>query len=155
MENSGIVVTLAVAAVLVMLVLWLWLFRTARRVNLTHTPEGQKPEWMRSTPPPETLAAAQTDGEGMALYDHKEGENEAAAFTEQIEDILQAQLRADPYLSSYDVDLGTGPDGGLEIRVGDQRYSDIKQIPDERLRAAIGRAVATYNQRDKDEHPTQ
>ena len=155
MENSGIVVTLAVAAVLVMLVIWLLLLRSSRRVNLTRTPEGQKPEWMRSTPPPETLSAAQADGEGMALYDHKEGENEAAAFAEQIEDILQAQLSADPDLRSYDVDLGTGADGSLEIRVGDQRYSEIKQIPNARLRAAIERAVATYNQRDKDEHPTQ
>jgi hypothetical protein len=153
-ENSGIVVTLAVGAVIVMLVIWLLLLRSARRVNLTRTPEGQKPEWMRTTPPPETIAAAQSDGEGMALYDHKEGENEAAAFAEQIEDILQAQLSADPYLSSYKVDLGTGSDGGLEIRIGDQRYSDVKQIPDERLRAAIGQAVATYNQRDKDEHPS-
>ncbi len=155
MENSGIVVTLAVAAVIVMLVIWILLLRSARRVNLTRTPEGQKPEWMRSTPPPETLAAAQANGEGAMLYDHKEGENEAAAFAEQIEDILRAQLSADSSLRSYDVDLGTGPDGGLEIRVGDQHYSEIKQIPDERLRAAINRAVATYNQRDKDEHPTQ
>ncbi len=154
MENSGIVITLAVAAVIVMLVIWFLLLRSARRVNLTRTPDGQKPEWMRTTPPPETIAATQADGEGMALYDRDKGENEAAAFAEQIEDILRAQLSADPDLRSYDVDLGTGPDGGLEIRVGDQRYSDIKQIPNERLRAAIGQAVATYNQRDKDERST-
>ena len=151
MENSGIVITLAVAAVIVMLVIWVLLLRSARRVNLTRTPDGQKPEWMRTTPPPETIAAAQAGGEGPALYDHDEGENEAAAFAEQIEDILRAQLSADPKLSSYDIDLGTGPDGGLEIRAGDQRYASIEQIPDERLRAAIKQAVATYNQRGKDE----
>lgn len=155
MENPGIVVTLGIVAVLVILIIWGLLLRSARRVNLTRTPEGQKPEWMRTTPPAETLAATQADGEGTALYDHKEGENEAAAFAEQIEDILHAQLRADPSLRSYDVDLGTGLDGGLEIRVGDKRYSDIKEIPDERLRAAIRQAVDTYNQRDQDGHPAQ
>ncbi|MGB8981420.1 MAG: hypothetical protein WCC12_06065, partial [Anaerolineales bacterium] len=60
---------------------------------------------------------------------------------------LRAQISKDAYLQSYDVYFGTAPDGGLEIIVGDQHYTDIKQIPDERLRAAIQQAVATYNQR--------
>ncbi|HSB02752.1 MAG TPA: hypothetical protein VLE49_19040, partial [Anaerolineales bacterium] len=117
--------------------------------NLTRTPDGQKPEWMRTTPPPETIAATQVDGEGMTLYDHDMGENEAAPFAEQIEDILRSQLSADPHLRSYEIDLGTGPEGELEIRVGDDRYTSIEQIPDLRLREAITQAVAIYNQRGK------
>lgn len=147
MENLGIIVTLAVAALIVMLVIWLLLLRSARRVNLTRTPEGQKPEWMHTTPPPETMAATQAEGEGVALYNYDKGENLAAPFAEQIEDILKSRLSADPDLRSYDIDLGTGPDGGLEIRIGDKIYTSIEQIPDLRLREAFTQAVATYNQR--------
>jgi hypothetical protein len=104
---------------------------------------------MHTTPPPESLAAARADGEGIGLYDFDEGENVAAAFAEQIEDILRAQISADPYLKSYDVDFGTGADGSLDIRVGDQHYTGIDQIPDLRLREAVQHAVAAYKERDK------
>jgi hypothetical protein len=147
MSTSSIIIILVIV-LLVMLGIWLLLLRTSRRVNLTRTPEGQKPEWMRSTPPPETVAATQADGEGITLYDLDKRENESAPFAEQIEDILRSQLSADSFLHSYDdIDLGTGPDGGLEIRVGDKRYASIEQIPELRLREAIKQAVATYNQR--------
>src|SRR5512138_1494164 len=132
-----------------MLVIWLLMLRSARRVNLTRTPEGQKPEWMRTTPPPETIAATQADGEGITLYDYDEGEKVAAPFAEQIEDILRAQMSADPYLQSLDVDFGTGADGGLEISVGDKVYKAVDQIPDVRLREAINKAIAAYNQHGK------
>ncbi|RPI94281.1 MAG: hypothetical protein EHM40_07120 [Chloroflexi bacterium] len=149
MVPSGIIVTVIVV-VIIMLVIWGLLLWKSRRVNLTHTPAGEKPQWMRTAPPPATLAATEAGGEGITLYDHDKGEIVAAPFVEQIEDILRSQMSTDPDLRSYDVDFGTGTDGGLEIRVGDQRYADIKQIPDERLRAAIGRAIATYNQGEED-----
>ncbi len=148
MTTSSIIAIISVV-VIVMLVVWILLLRTSRRVNLTDTPAGQKPEWMRSTPPPETTAATQAEGKGITLYDHDQGENEAAPFAEQIEDILRSQLNADPHLRSYDVDFGTGPDGGLDIRVGDQHYTSIAQVPDLRLREAINRAVAAYNERNR------
>lgn len=148
MQTSSLIIIISIVLI-VMLVVWLLLLRSSRRVNLTRTPEGQKPEWMRSTPPSETTAATQAKGEGPALYNYDKGENVAAPFAEQIEDILRAQLSQDPYLKSYDVDLGTSPDGGLEIRVGDKRYTSVEQIPDLRLREAITQAVATYNKRDK------
>jgi hypothetical protein len=149
MSTASLVIILVVV-VIVMLGIWLLLLRTSRRVNLTKAPDGQKPEWIRSTPPAETVAATQADGEGITLYDLDKGENEAAAFAEQIEDILRAQLSADPFLRSYDdIDLGTGQDGGLEIRVGDKRYTSVEQIPDLRLREAITQAVKTYNESGK------
>ncbi len=148
MPTSSIIIILSVV-IIVMLVIWLLLVRTSRRVNLTGTTEEQKPEWMRTTPPPETIAATRAEGKGVALYDHDKGENLAAPFAEQIEDILKAQLSADAHLRSYDVDLGTAPDGGLEIRVGDDHYTSVEQIPDPRLREAIQQAVATYNGRSK------
>ena len=148
MSNTSIIAIISVV-VIIMLVVWLLLLRSSRRVNLTRTPEGQKPEWMHTTPPPETMTATQAEGEGITLYNYDKGENLAAPFAEQIEDILKVQLSADPHLRSYDVDLGTGPDGGLEIRVDDKRYTSIAQVPDLRLREAITQAVATYNQRGK------
>lgn len=154
MTTSGIILILVIVA-LIMVVIFVVLMRTSHRVNLTRTPEGQKPEWMHSTPPPETMAATKADGEGIALYDYDEGESVAAAFVEQIEDILRAQIAADPYLQSYDFDFGTGADGGLDIRVGDKHYTSIAQVPDLRLREAMNQAVAAYKQRDKDERPPQ
>jgi hypothetical protein len=148
MGNSGIFLTVIVVAI-IMLGIWILLLRSARRVNLTRTPEGEKPKWMNTTPPSETMAATQAEGEGITLYNYDKEENVAAPFAEQIEDILRHQLGTDPKLSSYDVDLGTGTDGGLVISVGDKSYTSIEQIPDERLRAAIQQAVATYNQRGK------
>lgn len=154
MENSGLVLAVVVVTI-VMLVIWGLLLLRSRRVNFTRTPEGEKPPWMRTTPPPETIAATQADGKGVALYDHDKGENEAAPFAEQIEDVLRSQLSTDPHLASYDIDFGTGTDGSLEIRVGDKTYTNVKEIPDERLQAAIDQAVATYNRRDKDEDSPQ
>jgi hypothetical protein len=145
MANSTIITIIIVLAV-IMLVIWGLTVLSARRVNLTRRADGQKPNWIRTDPPPQTIAATQADGEGVTLYDHDPGEHVAAPFAEQIEDILRAQMSSDPHLQSYEIDFGTGPDGGLEIIVGDQRYSSLEQIPDERLRAAISQAVATYNQ---------
>ncbi|HEX2993671.1 MAG TPA: hypothetical protein VHP14_02540 [Anaerolineales bacterium] len=149
MLSSSFIVGIIIVVVVVMLVIWLLLLRSSRRVNLTRTPEGQKPEWMRSTPPAETTAATQAEGEGITLYNYDQGEKVAASFAEQIEDILRSQMGADPYLQSLKVDFGTGTDGGLEIIVGDKVYKAVEQITDVRLREAITKAVATYNQGGK------
>lgn len=148
METSGIILTVVVVTI-IMLAIWFLLLRSARRVNLTRASNDQKPEWMRTTPPPETIAATKADGEGVTLYDYDEGESVAAPFAEQIEDVLRSQMSADPYLNSLDVDFGTDSNGALEIKVGDKVYKTIAEISDLRLREAITQAVATYNQRNK------
>lgn len=116
-----------------------------RRVRLTPKPGGERPEWMRTAPPPETVAATRADGEGIALYDHDPGEMVAAPFVEQIEDMLRARLNADPALAAIEVDLGTTPGGGLEIRVGGERYTEIDLIPDERLRRTLREVVRAWD----------
>lgn len=75
---------------------------------------------------------------------HDPGERVAAPFAEQIEDILRAILSADPALAALDVDLGTAPDGGLEIWVNGERHTDIDLIPDERLRQTIRQAIEKW-----------
>jgi hypothetical protein len=100
---------------------------------------------MGTTPPPETTAAPQADDEGIALYDHDEGEKVAAPFAEQIEDILRACLSADPALAAMDVDLGTAPGGGLEIWVDGELYTDVSLLSDGRLRQVFRQAVEEWN----------
>ena len=81
---------------------------------------------------------------GVKLYDHDPGEQLASPFAEQVEDILHARLSADPVLAAMDVDLGTAPDGGLEIWVDGERYTDIDLVPNERLRQAMRQAIESW-----------
>jgi hypothetical protein len=132
--------------VIAMVVALGWLFLRSNQVDLSGTKEGQKPEWMRSTPPQETLAASQAEGEGITLFDEDAREKLAAPFAEQIEDILQDLMTANPQLSGHKVDFGTAPDGGLEMWVDGKSYREIKDIPEEPIRAAIQKAIERYNQ---------
>jgi hypothetical protein len=132
------------AVVLVVIILLVPVFQKARDVSLTE-PTDEKPEWMQSTPPAETQAATKADGEGVALYDHDADEKVAAPFAEQIEDILKAKIEADQYLSQFTIDLGTAPDGGLEIWVNGEMYTDVKSLPDERLRQAFQEAIEKWD----------
>ena len=137
---GGVALAVVVAAIIVF-------FWRARRLNLTRTKSpDEKPEWMRTTPPAESVAASQADGEGIALYDFDLGEKVAAPFAEQIEDVLRALMAADPSLAAVDVDLGTSSDGGLEIWVEGQRYTNIDLVPNERLRQAIHQAIEQWKQ---------
>lgn len=132
-------------AALVFIAVLVRLFNRSRRINLTqaNSPD-EKPEWMRSMPPKETIAATQAKGKGIALFGRDEGEQLAAPFAEQIEDILRAELAQNPALASLDVDFGTAEDGGLVIWLDGTAYAAIDQLPDERLRAAIRRATQKW-----------
>ena len=119
--------------------------RRSRRVSFTDSESpDQKPDWIQTTSPAQTIAATQADGEGIQLYDEDPGEQVAAPFAEQIEDILQARLRSDPSLATTHVDLGTAPGGDLEIWVDGERYTDVSQIPNERLRQAFREAIEQW-----------
>jgi hypothetical protein len=143
----GVALVAGVICIVVIIAALVLYFARSRTVNLTRTASpDEKPVWMRTTPPLETIEATQVDGEGITVFDHDPGEVVAAPFAEQIEDILNAKLRADPALSSMVVDLGTGPEGELEIIVNDETYTDIEQIPNERLRQALREAVEAWNQ---------
>ena len=140
---NGAVVVGAIAAAAAILLLAL-VAMAARKVDLTHPGADQKPEWMRSIPPAETLTATKADGEGVQLFDQDKGEALASPFAEQIEDILRAKLNADPLLAKYKVDLGTASDGRLEISVDGKKYPEIDALPDERLRRVFHEAVAEW-----------
>ena len=123
-----------------------FMFIRANQVNLTGKTD-EKPEWMQSTPPEETVSATLADGEGVTLYDHDEGEQIAAPFAEQIEDVLRAKIASDPELKALEIDFGTAEDGGLENYVNGTKYDGVANLPDERLKQALLEAVKDWNSR--------
>jgi hypothetical protein len=134
-------------SILVIIGIMAWLINRTRKFDITPTSD-EKPEWMRTTPPQETIAATTANGQGVGLYDHEEGEQLASPFAEQIEDILRAELAKDLELAALKVDLGTAKDGGLEIWVDGESYTDLETLPNERLRDAIRRASQKW-QKDR------
>ena len=127
---------------LIVIALFIPVFLKSRKVNLTESSD-EKPEWMRSTPPAETLSA--TKDEGVKLYKYDAGEKLAAPFAEQIEDIIQAKLEADSYLDQFNIDLGSNQDGGLEIWVNGKAYQSVNSLPDEKLKKAFQDAIAQWD----------
>jgi hypothetical protein len=132
--------------ILISLGLLAMMFRTANKVNLTGG-NDQKPAWMRSNPPAETMAATVAEGEGVTLYNADDGERLASAFAEQIEDILRARLAADPLLGKFKVDLGTSENNELEFWVNGEKYASIDELPDEALKKEIREAVKSWEDR--------
>ena len=70
----------------------------------------------------------------------------ASVVSEQIEEMVKQKLAQYPDLSAVRLDFGTGSDEALVIWVGDQRYQEVDQIPDERIRQAISESVEAFNQ---------
>lgn len=145
MSLSILVIVLAVGGLagLVVVIALVLLFRKGNKIDLT-SPTDTKPEWMRQTPPAETIAATLADEQGVQVFDHDPGEKLAAPFAEQIEDIVQARLAERPELNQYHVDFGTAPDGGLEIHVNDQMFTEIDALPDEALKTLIRESIETW-----------
>lgn len=133
-------------AILIAIILIVPVFMKSRNVNLTDS-KGEKPEWMKTTPPVETTNATKSENKGVTLYDHDEGEHLAAPFAEQIEDVLRAKLNSDPALKKFEIDFGTGKDGVLEIWVNGDKYESLDVLPDEGLISAFRTAVKEWNSR--------
>jgi hypothetical protein len=136
------VLILGAIVILVSVGLLALVFMKSNQVQLTGKTED-KPEWMKSTPPQETMTATRADDEGVTLYDHDKGERIASPFAEQIEDILRARLDSDPF-NKFEIDLGTGKDGSLEIWVDGKMYASVDKIPNEGLKKAFREAVEKW-----------
>ena len=130
-------------AILISMVLLALVFMRSNEVNLTGR-TNDKPDWMRSTPPMETVGATRAENEGVTIFDYDAGEKIAAPFAEQIEDILRAKLNSDPF-NKFNIDLGTGADGSLEIWVNGTKYESVNALPDESLKNAFHEAVTKWN----------
>lgn len=154
MQFSGYIIILGILSLVILLVVFALFAKRSRKVNLTSPDKPDtKPDWILNTPPEETMAATLADGEGITVYDYDEGEHVAAPFAEQIEDILQAKLKADPQLAALNVDLGTSETTGeLEVWVDGTKYEQIEDIPNPQLQTAIKEAVDKWNQHMDSQH---
>ena len=128
MDLSNIVGILAGLFVGVLILLVIWTVVVRRRVEKIEESEQ----------PPKSLAAVSD-----ARLDA--GELPASPISEQIEEMVKQQLAQYPDLSQVKLDFATASDESLEIWVDDQRYTQVDEIPDERIRSAISEAVQTFN----------
>ena len=147
MQIPDYIIILGGLTLIIIVVVVVMFARKSRKVDLT-TPDNpdEKPDWIVTTPPAETMAATKADGEGVTVFDYDEGEKVAAPFAEQIEDILLAHLKENPELASLNVDLGTGDAGDLEIWVDGTKYDQVADIPNPQLQSAIHQAIEKWNQ---------
>ena len=136
------VLILGAIVILISVGLLALMFMKSNEVQLTGKTED-KPEWMSSTPPKETMAATRADDEGVTLFDHDAGERIASPFAEQIEDILRAKLDSDPF-NKFEIDFGSAKDGSLDIWVNGKMYASVDEIPDEGLKKAFREAVEKW-----------
>ena len=127
-------------------VLLAFMFLKSNQVNLTGKTE-EKPEWMSSNPPAETIAATKAEGEGFTLFNYDEGEKVASPFAEQIEDMLRVKLESHPQLQDLKVDIGTAPDYGFEFTVNGKRYWSVEELPSEELKAVFRETVKEWGSR--------
>jgi len=113
--------------------------------------------WTPTTP---ALADAGADGNsptslGRAIREFfQRGQSPApssgitpAWFIDQIEVILQAKLKALDVPLPYEVHVSAGPDQRLQIRIGDELYGSVDEVPDPRNRALIQAAVEEWEKR--------
>ncbi len=77
--------------------------------------------------------------------DSESDELQASLVSEKIEDMVKNKLREHPDLRDVVIDFGTSPDGSLEIWIDSERYIDVEEIPDRRIREAIAKAVEDFN----------
>ena len=89
-------------------------------------------------------ASDKTPGWMRSQAGAREGERLAAASSEAIEELANQAL-AKAGVDGLRVDFGTAHDGSLEIWIGEDRYTSVDSIPDERVRRALAEAVASYN----------
>jgi len=143
--SGAVIVIVGLAVIVFMVALLIWTNKQTREKTLL-PPNGQKPEWVRSMPPAETLEATHAEHENFQLFNHDTGERFASPFAEQIEDIFAAMLKKDPALKAYKIDLGTAPNGTLEIWVNDTKYNSVETLPNPRLKEFFKAAVEKWNQ---------
>lgn len=128
MDFSSVVLWLGALLLAVVLLLAIWWAVVRRRTA----------EIERGEVPPGSLAA-------VSPAKFEAGEKSASLASEQIEELVKQRLTSYPDLADVRIDFATGPDEARVIWVNDQSLTDIDQIPDNRIRAAISEAVETFN----------
>ncbi len=101
-----------------------------RRRAVSDASDGSAPGWVGSMRESPTSA----------------GERIASPISEVIEEMVQQRMAGDPSLQGLKIDFGTSADGALEIWIDAERYSNVDDIRDSRIRTLIQEAVAAYNE---------
>ncbi len=128
MAFSNVVGLLAALLIGIVILAVIWAIVVRRKTAQVESGEG----------PPESLSAV---SEAKIEAD----ELPASLVGEQIEEMVKQRLASYPDLADVKLDFATGSDESLVIWVNDQSYTDMDQIPDDRIRAAISEAVETFN----------
>lgn len=118
------VAVLLIVVLAVLLVLWAFLSRGRMKQDPPYAPKSL-----------EALDDVRID----------KGERVASPISEEIESLVQNQIRTHPDLAGHQVDFATGPDESLVIWLDGVAYHGVDDIPDERIRQAIKSAVAQFN----------
>ncbi len=74
-------------------------------------------------------------------------ERPSSTVSEQIEEMVRRKLQQYPDLADIVLDFATAADGTIDIWVNRRQYDNVEDIPDERIRQAIGEAVQEFNAR--------
>jgi hypothetical protein len=74
-----------------------------------------------------------------------EDERPASIISEQIEEQVKAILEAEGMTSDFKLDFASAMDGSLEIWIGEERYTEVEDIPDPKIKEAVKRAVEDFN----------
>jgi hypothetical protein len=75
-----------------------------------------------------------------------EGERAATVISEQIEEQVKEILKAEGKMLGREIDFATAPDGSLQIWIDEEVFTEVDEIPDEDIRAAVIKAVEKFNQ---------
>lgn len=126
MTTNQLVIVAVSLIVILALVIILWAFMSRSRME-------QDPPYA-----PESL-------EALDDVRIEKGERVASPISEEIESLVQNQIRTHPDLAGHQIDFATGPDESLVIWLDGVAYQGVDDIPDEHIRQAIKTAVANFN----------
>lgn len=73
------------------------------------------------------------------------GERVASPIGEEIESLVNAELKSHPDLANHQVDFATAGDESLTFWVDGVAYHQLADIPDERIRNAVRASVEKFN----------
>lgn len=123
--NQTLLVILALFALIILLLV-------AWRINVSRQLQDQPPH---TGPSQEALRDARIDP----------GERVAEPFAEQIESMVHNLLAGEADLDPTSLDFGTEEDGSLAIWYGGNKYTQVDEIPEPRVRQAVEEAVDSFN----------
>ncbi|MEJ5223032.1 MAG: hypothetical protein WHV44_01150 [Anaerolineales bacterium] len=130
-------IIISVLLVVIFLAIGVIIALSGRKLGSVAPPESHKPDWVRAAAEQSVASTPLPDGNPERI---------ASPAAEAVEALLQEALAAHPELSHYHVDLGSAPDGSLEVWVNGEKFDSIEALQDERLKQLFREVVVKFNQ---------